>query len=193
MFVQFICFRTVLSGQLLMCFTTHWVFYCSLSQSLCPQHHRGCLWFRIFHAPVAFHSVLHLFVQHLLGSSDLCSPLSRRVSVSMSPFCFFVFVLLSVRGKKKSRYINKIGDYVSKHCTLCTLTPGVPLQLSRWPAVKQHQYLKHFTHRRLIVFADIRLEVIIFAMHITEFFVIPVYTHLGKTTTTTKNIKKQKN
>lgn len=32
-----------------------------------------------------------------------------------------------------------------------------------------------------------------FAMHITEFFVIPVYTYLGKTTTTTtKNIKNKK-
>lgn len=123
---------------------------------------------------------------------SLCSTPARLVrspqSSLTSSVCLHVFLLfclcLAICERKKSRYINKIGDCVSP----CALTPGVPPQLSRWSAVKQNQYWKHFTHRRLIVFADIRLEVIIcYAYHSSSSLCTPV---LGKTTT---KRQKQKN
>lgn len=84
-------------------------FCCSLLQSPSPQCNRGhYLLSLVLHlsCPVAFHFGFHLFVQHLLRSSDLCSPLTRLHSDCLSlllPFLLFC-LCLTVCLEKRLHY-----------------------------------------------------------------------------------------
>lgn len=72
------------------------IFLSTVTQRSPPR----CLWFYTSHASLAFHSVSHLFVQHLLRSSDLCYSSHsfcvclHLLNVCISrPLCGILFVL----------------------------------------------------------------------------------------------------
>lgn len=82
-----------------------------------------CIWLCIFHVPVAFQSVFHLFVQHLLRPSDLCSPLTLFLCLLLA---FFVLVSLFMWGKKggkiqKTQQNNKMTQSCLAFSAVCTV------------------------------------------------------------------------